>query len=623
MKFSIITPCKNRVEMIEETIKSVVNQEFIQNNSHNSSTIEYIIIDGNSNDGTIELIKSYQKKYNFIKLISENDNGMYDALSKGFGLVSGNVVSYINAGDIYNLKAFQIVNSIFSKNKDIEWLTGGKYLYNDKSEIIEASIPYKYRQSLIKSGVYGKYLPFIQQESTFWKRELMSEVNIENLKKLKLAGDYFIWQSFAKKAKLHIVQTHLGGFKIHADQLSAKTLKNKFTYKDEMKTFCKKINIFDLFYIAIDVPFWILSKYFNNITRSASNHIYYNLDSNFWETKQNDRIQCWACDFSISRGEGKLFEIFLNNKFHDKKVYIRNLNNKNYFESGKILIKEKFDKINLNFVERYVAPLAGIFWLWTQFILGKKVIYGNFLPLWNSFLFFFLPPKTILGPITGSIINKNLQTNGFQKLVRIFIIPILYYINGRLLLLRGCKHIFSTSLLKKYLPKKIIDNSKFNYIFDNLNSREYNFDKEIDILIYYRIYPTKSNYLTKSLIQSLSKKKFNFFYFGHKIKEVDDKFYLGFLKNSKIRELLDKTKFSIASEENFLSFFMKECIESHVNLFYNKDNYNELPKFILDSKKIVQLDYHNIEDSILKVTEVLKSNSNRFEKKFNFLNNHF
>lgn len=165
MKFSIITPVRNSVKYIEETIKSVINQEKIDKHSE----IEYIIVDGLSTDGTLEIIKDYQSKFSFIKLVSEKDSSMYEALTKGLKLCTGEIVSYINAGDIYNVNAFNIIKNIFSYNKNISWLTGGKYIYNENSETTQTTMPYKYRPQLIQAGVYGKYLPFIQQSLHFGK----------------------------------------------------------------------------------------------------------------------------------------------------------------------------------------------------------------------------------------------------------------------------------------------------------------------------------------------------------------------------------------------------------------------------------------------------------------------
>ena len=91
MKFSIITVCKNAESSIERTILSVINQTY--------DDIEYIIIDGESKDETITILKKYENNINV--LISEPDNGVYDAMNKGINLANGEIVCFLNAGDHY------------------------------------------------------------------------------------------------------------------------------------------------------------------------------------------------------------------------------------------------------------------------------------------------------------------------------------------------------------------------------------------------------------------------------------------------------------------------------------------------------------------------------------------
>jgi len=130
IKFSIITPCLNRVHYLRETIESVLNQTVFKNNL---CEMQYIIIDGGSDDGSLELIKEYNKIHQNIEYISEKDEGMYDALTKGFEKCTGDIISYINAGDFYNLNAFEIIENILNNSHNIDWVTGGKYIYNEKS----------------------------------------------------------------------------------------------------------------------------------------------------------------------------------------------------------------------------------------------------------------------------------------------------------------------------------------------------------------------------------------------------------------------------------------------------------------------------------------------------------
>ncbi|MFK5984190.1 MAG: glycosyltransferase [Pseudomonadota bacterium] len=90
-KVTIITVVYNSVELIERTIQSVLAQDY--------PSIEYIIIDGNSNDGTVDIIKNYKKGINY--WVSEFDEGIYDAMNKGIDIATGLWVNYMNAGDIF------------------------------------------------------------------------------------------------------------------------------------------------------------------------------------------------------------------------------------------------------------------------------------------------------------------------------------------------------------------------------------------------------------------------------------------------------------------------------------------------------------------------------------------
>jgi glycosyltransferase involved in cell wall biosynthesis len=91
MKISIITVCYNSVPTIEKTILSVSSQTY--------KDVEYIIIDGNSNDGTLNIIQKNEDK--ITKWISEPDQGLYDAMNKGIAIATGDVIGILNSDDIY------------------------------------------------------------------------------------------------------------------------------------------------------------------------------------------------------------------------------------------------------------------------------------------------------------------------------------------------------------------------------------------------------------------------------------------------------------------------------------------------------------------------------------------
>ncbi len=100
---SIITPSFNQAQFIEQTIKSVQNQDY--------KNIEHIIIDGGSTDGTIDILK----KYSGIKWISEKDNGQSDAINKGFSTANGEILAWLNSDDYYDENIITKVVEYFSK----------------------------------------------------------------------------------------------------------------------------------------------------------------------------------------------------------------------------------------------------------------------------------------------------------------------------------------------------------------------------------------------------------------------------------------------------------------------------------------------------------------------------
>lgn len=268
MKISIITPCFNAEKYIEDTMNSIVNQS---KNLPKGCSIEHIICDGNSTDNTISIIERIYEQCDSPlyeqKVISESDSGMYDALAKGLNESTGDVVGYLNAGDIYDEKGLLAVIEAFN-NEEYRWITGQKTLINEENTIIKNNTPYIYRKSLILSGVYGakrilKFkLPYIQQESTFWRKELNSYIDIKKLSEFKLAGDYYIWFCFANEnIQLININKRIGKFKVHAGQLSS----NLTEYENEVKELSLKVSYWNVFMFLVDLPFWIIFYVINHL----------------------------------------------------------------------------------------------------------------------------------------------------------------------------------------------------------------------------------------------------------------------------------------------------------------------------------------------------------------------
>jgi len=279
MKISIITPVKNLEKYISETIESVISQR-------GDFDLEYIIIDGSSEDKTLKICEEYQRQIQTknraifcrsidFKIISQPDNTMYEALSKGLQLVTGDIISYINGDDFYLPNSFSCVNEIFSKFSEVKWIMGSITTYNQEGHIISHRIPWQYNSNLILKGFNNAIcLPIIQQESVFWRKECNEIINYEELKNYQLAGDYFLWHSFAQKGyQLIIVDTFFGGIRFRKGQLSG----NKKDYYAEYNLIKTKAHFFDkilsyIYWIVEEcLPIRIKRKFSKNRIRYKSN----------------------------------------------------------------------------------------------------------------------------------------------------------------------------------------------------------------------------------------------------------------------------------------------------------------------------------------------------------------
>ena len=229
----------------------------------------------------------------------------------------------------------------------------------------------------------------------------------------------------------------------------------------------------------------------------------------------NNKLIFWACDYSDKTGEGNLARKFIKENFKKKKIKINTLNENNFFN------------------HKYIVPYIGIISCWKYYLKGHEVGYINFLPLWNFLIFFLLPPKTIIGPITGGALYDRSNITNF--LIRKIFFPIFYKMSELILILRFRYNlIFSTELLKRYLSKKTIKVSTFNFVLKNLTFKKKRKNKDIDFLIYHRVHGNKSLLFDYNLIKTLTKSNLKIFIVGDKL-NINKVKNLGYIKKKKIR----------------------------------------------------------------------------------------
>ncbi len=330
------------------------------------------------------------------------------------------------------------------------------------------------------------------------------------------------------------------------------------------------------------------------------------------------KIYAWACDFSSFRGEGILARSFAIDLSVKKKIdiYVNSPENFYFIKKGKIKKtsknKNNNKNINFKFFENYFWPIKGIFYLWKLYFQKKKIMYLNFMPLWNFFLFYFLPPRILIGPITG--FNPKKKIDNYSSLIRLILIPFFFKLSMLVAFKRFKNLIFSTNLLEKNFLNKRSNNLYFNYLISsNLNKKISVYkNKKIDFLIYNRNYSVKEHYKLKNLTIYLLKKNYNVHCVGHKLNLKNLKNH-SIISREKVQKLLKITKLVISSPENPYSLFTLDAIKMGSKILFDNKYKKQLSFLKYNSKQYINLDnpnYKHIEKIIKQ-----KKNINKLDLK--------
>lgn len=200
-RVSIVTPSYNQAQFIEETIRSVLLQGY--------PNLEYIIIDGGSTDGSVEIIQKYEPWLTY--WVSEPDEGQADAISKGFARAKGDVVAYLNSDDVYLPGAISCAVSHFAQDSGLALLHGDLLLVDASTSKVGK-----------RHGKEGDFLRFflrlsnpILQPSTFLTREALEAVGGVDAA-FHFAMDYDLWCRVGlRDLKIQHVSEYLSLFRIH------------------------------------------------------------------------------------------------------------------------------------------------------------------------------------------------------------------------------------------------------------------------------------------------------------------------------------------------------------------------------------------------------------------------
>ncbi len=202
---SIITPSYNQAVFLERTILSVLNQTY--------PNIEYIIIDGGSQDDSVNVIQQYQDKLK--GWVSEKDQGQTDAINKGFAMANGDILAWINSDDTYEPDAIKLAVEYLDAHPEVGLVYGDTKFINEKDEVIGTFPAAQTNYAKLRQGYVH-----IPQQAAFFRASLWKQVAPLD-PSFYFAMDYDLWVRLAKLSGIVYIHRHMANFRLHGE---AKTI---------------------------------------------------------------------------------------------------------------------------------------------------------------------------------------------------------------------------------------------------------------------------------------------------------------------------------------------------------------------------------------------------------------
>jgi glycosyltransferase involved in cell wall biosynthesis len=207
-RIAFVTPVLNNVRHIEATIRSVLAQDY--------RNLDYFVVDGGSTDGTVDVIREYEGQIS--GWISEPDNGMYEAINKGFARTSGEIMGWISGTDMLHPGGLRVVASVFRDLPEVEWINGRPSIFSEDGMTVSVYPVPRWSRYRFLAGANQ----CIQQEGTFWRRSLWDRAGGYVDASRRFMSDFELWVRFFRHARLYSVDALTGGYRTHGDALGRK-----------------------------------------------------------------------------------------------------------------------------------------------------------------------------------------------------------------------------------------------------------------------------------------------------------------------------------------------------------------------------------------------------------------
>src|SRR5215208_1970372 len=205
MLISVVTPSYNQAHFIEDTIRSVLSQDYPH--------MEYLIVDGGSTDNTVEIIRKYESRLTW--WVSEKDLGQTDAINKGFARAKGDILAWINSDDTYESGAITAAVNYFHAHPEVGMIYGDCNFINERGDVIGKFDSAQTNYRLLRQGY-----THIPQQTMFFRANLWKQVGPLD-PSFYFAMDYDLWTRISARSEIKYVPQTWANFRLHT---SGKTI---------------------------------------------------------------------------------------------------------------------------------------------------------------------------------------------------------------------------------------------------------------------------------------------------------------------------------------------------------------------------------------------------------------
>jgi glycosyltransferase involved in cell wall biosynthesis len=246
-KITLVTPSYNQGQYLEETIRSVLLQEY--------PNLQYLVIDGGSTDGSVDVIRQYEGSLSY--WTSQRDEGQSDAINKGMVRATGEILGWLNSDDVLCPGALHTVAEAWRRHSPCHFLTGdGEYVSTNRAQVVHTIRARAYSFADLLHFAKGKYLP---QPSVFFSRKAFEKVGGLDTG-LTYAMDFDLWLRLRLRYPLHYVSVCLSQLRLHEDAKTANVYETCQAIEQVMGRYLHHVGVFEQLRIRCEFRrFWGVS----------------------------------------------------------------------------------------------------------------------------------------------------------------------------------------------------------------------------------------------------------------------------------------------------------------------------------------------------------------------------